>query len=326
MRRIPGTLQPQSLEVTWHYVSDRMDQLGISKKIGGTGPVVNNLEYDVKRYFAENGALYDAAITAWNHKGVYDGSRPVSYIRYMGGLGQSTDPNLVVDKGGGNMVSTYNPEGLPLESGLVEVITPATTAPGQRHANLAGHEGEIAIKTWQGAISGTAPFDDPSQVSGVGWILATKWMPYQLSSFVTPPFPGYISGHSTFSRSAAEVLTMLTGTPYFPGGLGEYDIQQGSGLNFEYGPTTPLSLQWATYFDASDQAALSRIYGGIHPSFDDLPGRQVGHLIGPQAWQLATEYFNGTVVPEPSSAALLVLAALLFLPGRRWIRLFDLAC
>jgi Domain of unknown function (DUF6851) len=299
-----------------NYVADRMDQLGVPKKIGGSGPVVGNLEYDIKRYFAENGALYDAAISAWNHKGVYDGSRPVSYIRYMGGLGQSSDPNLTVDKGAGNIVNTYNPEGLPLEPGLVEVITPATTAPGQRHANLAGHEGEIAIKSWQGAISGIAPFNDPSQISGVGWILATKWMPYQLSSFVTPPFPGDISGHSTFSRSAAELLTMFTGTPYFPGGLGEYDIQQGSGLNFEYGPTTPLNLQWATYFDASDQASLSRIYGGIHPSFDDLPGRQVGHIIGPQAWELAMQYFNGAVVPEPSSAGLLLLAMLILMPGR----------
>ena len=72
-----------------------------------------------------------------------------------------------------------------------------------------------------------APFTNPSQIGGVGWILATTWMPYQLSSFVTPPFPGLASGHSTFSRSAAEVLTMLTGTPYFPGGLGEYDIHTG---------------------------------------------------------------------------------------------------
>jgi hypothetical protein len=132
-------------------------------------------------------------------------------------------------------------------------------------------------------------------------------MPYQLSSFVTPPFSGLASGHSTFSRSAAEVLTMLTGTPYFPGGLGEYDILQGSGLRFEYGPATDLQLQWATYFDAADQAALSRIYGGIHPTFDDLPGRQIGHIVGPQAWQLAMEYFNGTAVPEPSAFVLSLL-------------------
>ena len=91
-------------------------------------------------------------------------------------------------------MNTYHPDGLPLEPGLVEVITPATTAAGERHEHLAGHEGKIAIRSWQGAIPGTAPFDDPSEISGVGWIRADEWMPYQLLGFVTPPFAGYVSG------------------------------------------------------------------------------------------------------------------------------------
>ena len=70
------------------------------------------------------------------------------------------------------MVNTYHPDGLPLEPGLVEVITPATTAPGERHEHLAGREGKIAIRAWQGAIAGIAPFDDPSEISGVDWIPA----------------------------------------------------------------------------------------------------------------------------------------------------------
>ena len=227
----------------------------------------------------------------------------------MGQLGQSSDPNLTVDLGGGNIKNTYNPEGLPLVPGLIEVITPQTTAPGQRHEALAGHEGEMAVYSWQGPIPGVKPFVDPNDFSGVGWILAKNWLPYQLSSFVTPPFPGLASGHSTFSRSAAEVLTAFTGTPYFPGGLGQYDIAQGSGLNFEYGPTTPLSLQWATYFDAADQAAISRIYGGIHPTYDDIPGRMIGGVVGPDAYALAMQYFNGQVVPEPSSFVLLAIGS-----------------
>ena len=75
-------------------VSDKMDQLGIPKRIGGAGPVVSDLEWDVKKYFALNGGLHDAAIAAWNHKGVYDSARPISFIRYMGQLGQSSDPDL----------------------------------------------------------------------------------------------------------------------------------------------------------------------------------------------------------------------------------------
>ena len=102
-------------------------------------------------------------------------------------------------------------------------------------------------------------------------------MPYQLLGFVTPPFAGYVSGHSTYSRTGAEVLTLFTGSEFFPGGLFEYDIPMGSGLDFEYGPTTPMKLQFATYFDASDQASISRVYGGIHPPTDDFPGRRIGH-------------------------------------------------
>jgi hypothetical protein len=288
-------------------VTDKMEQLGLSKRIGGAGPVVNDLEWDVKKYFALNGGLHDAAIAAWNHKGVYDSARPISFIRYMGQLGQSSDPNLMVDLGGGNMVSTYHPNGLPLEPGLVEVVTPATTAPGQRHEHLAGSEGKIAIFAWQGAIDGVAPFTDPSQISGVDWILADTWMPYQLLGFVTPPFAGYVSGHSTYSRTGAEVLSLFTGSPFFPGGIFEYDIPQGSGLDFEYGPSTPLKLQYATYFDASDQASISRIYGGIHPPADDFPGRRIGHIVGPDAFALAMSYFAG--VPEPSGTLLAVIAA-----------------
>lgn len=290
-------------------ITDKMELLGISKQIEGTGPVVNDLEWDIKSMFALNGGLHDAAIAAWNHKGVYDSSRPVSFIRYMGQLGQSSDPSG----------PSYHEDGLPLEPGLVEVIAPATTAPGERHAHLAGSEGKIAIRSWQGAVDGVAPFDDPSEIGGVDWILAENWMPYQLNGFVTPPFAGFVSGHSTYSRTGAEVLTLLTGTPFFPGGIFEYDIPMGSGLDFEYGPTTPLKLQFATYFDASDQASLSRVYGGIHPPADDFPGRRIGHEVGPDAWELAMRYFSGQTVPEPASYVLWMLALACFARGR-WQR------
>jgi hypothetical protein len=292
-------------------VTDKMEQLGIAKRVGGVGPTVSDLEWDVKKYLALNGGLHDAAIAAWNHKGYYDSARPISYIRYMGQLGQSSDPGLTVDLGGGNVVNTYHANGLPLEPGLVEVITPATTAAGQRHEHLAGSEGKIAIFAWQGAVDGVAPFTDPSDFSGVDWITADTWMPYQLLGFVTPPFPGYVSGHSTFSRTGAEVLTLFTGSEFFPGGIFEYDIPVGSGLDFEYGPSVALKLQYATYFDASDQASISRIYGGIHPPADDFPGRRIGNLVGPAAFERAMALF----VPEPASGWL-ALVAVAMLGGR----------
>ena len=134
----------------------------------------------------------------------------------------------------------------------------------------------------------------PPRYSGVGWILAADWLPYQLPTFVTPAFAGYISGHSTFSRAAAEVLTALTGSSYFPGGLYEVSVPAGS-LKVEQGPSEDLTLQWATYFDAADAAGISRLYMGIHVSPDDFGGRKIGSRCGKAAWSLAERYFDGEV-------------------------------
>ena len=126
---------------------------------------------------------------------------------------------------------------------------------------------------------------------------AVDWIPYQRRTFVTPAFPGLISGHSTFSRAAAEVLTMFTGSAYFPGGLGEYVAKKGEYLVFEDGPSVDVRLQWATYYDAADQAGQSRLWGGIHIWPDDGQGRQLGSIVGIDAANLAKKYFDGTAIP-----------------------------
>jgi hypothetical protein len=263
----------------WNVIANSVsDTPGFAHRIGGTGPELDRLEWDVKLYFALNGAVHDAAIAAWGLKGYYNSVRPISMIRYMGGLGQSSDPSL----------PSYNSEGLPLVPGLIELITPASSAPGQRHANLARHIGEIAVYAWRGF-----PADPKATTSGVGWIRAVDWVPYQRSTFVTPAFAGYVSGHSTFSRAAAEVMTSFTGSQYFPGGLSEWTTVAGT-LKHEKGPTTDVALQWASYYDAADQAGISRLYMGIHISADDFEGRQIGDLCGRGAWSLAEHYFDGS--------------------------------
>ena len=263
----------------WNTLANGVsDALAPDLRIGGTGETVDRLEWDVKLYFALNGATHDAAIAAWGSKNHYDYVRPISMIRYMGGLGQSSDP----------AGPSYHPDGLPLVDGLVEVVTPETTGPGGRHGELAGNEGEIAVRAW----SGTPP-NPETDVAGVEWIRAVEWVPYQQPSFVTPAFAGYVSGHSAFSRAAAEVMAGITGSPYFPGGLGEWTIEADS-LKFEAGPSTDVTLQWAAYADASDQAGISRLYGGIHVRADDLAGRIIGADIGDAAWAKARTYFDGS--------------------------------
>ena len=263
----------------WNVIANTVsDELSPNLRIGGAGPVVDRLQWDVKLYFALNGADHDAAIVAWGLKGFYDSVRPISMIRYMGGVGQSSDPAL----------PSYNVAGLPLVTDLVELITRETSAPGERHAKLAGHEGQIAIRAWAGN-----PADPKTQTSGVDWILAVNWVPYQLPTFVTPSFSAYASGHSTFSRAAAEVLTGFTGSEFVPGGLDSWTTAAGS-LKVEAGPTQDVTIQWATYYDAADLAGVSRLYGGIHIRADDFTGRRIGSQCGIAAWALAQRYYAGT--------------------------------
>jgi hypothetical protein len=171
--------------------------------------------------------------------------------------------------------------------------------------------GEVAILAWPGQ-----PDDPENEFSGARWIRAIEWLPYQRETFVTPPFAGFISGHSTFSRAAAEVLTRFTGSGYFPGGLGTFTAPQGTYLAFENGPTETITLQWARYYDAADQAGISRLLGGIHIGADDLGGRRAGAQVGVAAYEKAVTYF----VPEPIDglAAVAALGSLLTLRRARW--------
>jgi len=264
----------------WNTMANAVTaELGENLRIGGMGEPVDALEWDVKLYLALNGANHDAAIAAWGTKGHYDYIRPISMIRWMGGNGQSSDPNG----------PSYDADGIPLEPGLVEVITPESSSVAERHASLAGHEGEIAVLSYAGN-----PPDPETEIGGVEWILAIDWVPYQAPTFVTPSFSGYVSGHSTFSRASAEVLTGITGTEFFPGGLGEWTIPANA-LDFEAGTEDGITLQWATYRDASDQAGVSRLYGGIHVRADDFAGRVMGAEIGQAAWELAQTYYGDAV-------------------------------
>jgi hypothetical protein len=264
---------PGHWNVLANYVADNPL---LVKKIGGLGPVVDDLEWDVKMYFALNAAVHEAACACWGAKRAYDGWRPIGAVRYLGALGQSSD----------SAKPSYNTNGLPLIPGLIEVVTSQMAA-----TNSSLTVGKVAVLTWPGP-----PASPSTQHSGVKWVNADTWVPYQRTNFVTPAFPGYFSGHSTFSRSAAEVLAALTGSPYFPGGLGSFS---GYVLGFEKGPSQPVTLQWATYYDAADQAGISRIWGGIHPPIDNFVGRNVGEQVGQGAWALAKKYFDGSVLSTP---------------------------
>jgi len=250
-----------------NYVSDHPSFM---KQFEGTGSVLDDLHWDVLSYFTLGGTMHDAAIAAWSVKGYYDYLRPISAIRYMADQGQSSDPAL----------PNYSLEGIPLIPGYSELVTATDPLVGSSNEHL----NKIKLYTWKGP---DYIIDPETDAAGVDWILAENWWPYQRPSFVTPPFAGYVSGHSTFSRAAAEVMTNMTGSAFFPDGLGEFHAPQNEFLVFEEGPSEDIILQWATYRDASDQCSLSRIWGGIHPPVDDIPGRVMGEQIGINAFNFS---------------------------------------
>src|SRR5262249_54326844 len=139
----------------------------------------SSLASDVKLYFALNAALHDAAVATWGAKRKYQSVRPISMIRELAFQGQSSDRHE----------SSFNPDGLPLVPGLVEVISKA------RQPALAGHVGDVAIRTAH------------------GWTLGTRWSPR--AGIVTPPYPGWVSDGSAFGRAAATILTAETGRPRY---------------------------------------------------------------------------------------------------------------
>ncbi|MEC7476914.1 MAG: FG-GAP-like repeat-containing protein [Bacteroidota bacterium] len=255
-----------------NYVSDHPD---LVKQFQGQGDILSDLEWDVKAYLALGAAMQDCAIAAWGAKGWYDTSRPVTAIRGMAELGQRTDPTA----------NNFHPGGLPLIPGKIETIQPGDPLSGAFGVNV----GKIKLWAWLGSA---AINNVDTDFAGVGWVLAESWEPYQRPSFVSPPFAGYVSGHSTFSRAAAEVLTAFTGDAYFPGGMGTFLAPANEFLVFEEGPSVDVELQWATYRDASDECSLSRIYGGIHPYFDDVPGRLMGIEIGLDAFDRAATFYG----------------------------------
>jgi hypothetical protein len=127
---------------------------------------------------------------------------------------------------------------------------------------------------------------------GYGKVLGQNWMPYQALNVVTPAFPEYVSGHSTFSAAGRTVLAAFYGNENFGARV---TIKAGSS-QIEPGltPAKDVVLSWKTLSDAADEAGMSRRYGGIHFWNGDQQGRVLGRLIGYNDWNLAQTYFNPT--------------------------------
>ncbi len=145
------------------------------------------------------------------------------------------------------------------------------------------------IRAWGGPEKGTVEMD------------GSQWIPYQASTFPTPPFPEFVSGHSTYSASAAQILALWTGSDHFGDSVtlapGSSKIEPG------ITPAQPVVLRWNAFTDAADEAGMSRRYGGIHFKAADLAGRALGRAVASKAWTKAQSYFDGTAAHAAQTAA-----------------------
>jgi len=133
----------------------------------------------------------------------------------------------------------------------------------------------------------------PDTINGFGTVKGQFWKPYQADHVVTPPFPEYVSGHSTFSAAGNVVLVGFTGSDNFGGSI---EIPVGwSSFEPNLPSTKPVTLSWPTYTALANEAGTSRRYGGIHFRSGDSQGRSLGNMVGQNVWSKAQSYFRGTI-------------------------------
>ncbi len=122
------------------------------------------------------------------------------------------------------------------------------------------------------------------------FIQGEAWRPYQVSTFPTPPFPEYTSGHSAFSMAAAETLLRFTRSDAFGA-----SYTQAVPLKVE--PSLALAvgtvLSWSSFTAAAQEAGESRLYGGIHFYEGNVSGLEMGRRVGALAFETAQAYWSG---------------------------------
>ena len=206
-----------------NYVSDHPL---FEKRFKGEGPILDDLEWDVKAYFALGGAVHDAAVSAWGIKGWYDYVRPISAIRWMADRGQSSDSRR----------PRYNPAGLPLIDGYIELVQAGDSSRWRRLGTHRQDQVESLART-----EPTSPIQIPTWLASAGSWPRTGG---RTNSPRLSPRPLLATSQATrpFLAAAAEVLTLLTGDPFFPGGLGEFRAERNRFLAFEEGPSVDVVL------------------------------------------------------------------------------------
>jgi hypothetical protein len=200
----------------------------------------DDLDRDMKLFFAVGNVVMDAFIACWEAKRAYDASRPYWWAQLY-------------------------------------------------------YKGK-QIEAWAGPGKGTRK------------IAAENWRPYSPVTFVTPPFPGYVSGHAAASGAASRMLELFTGSDRFGAvtlqqagyitGEAEFPTSQMQAHNGVAAVDVPDSkevrLSLPTFTATAELAAMSRLWGGYHVRVDNEEGLILGRRIAMYSWPKYQAYFDGT--------------------------------
>jgi len=138
------------------------------------------------------------------------------------------------------------------------------------------HQGE-QLTGWAGTHGGTKTMP------------AEQWCPYSPESFITPPFPGYTSGHATVSGACSKTIELFTGSDVYGFAERRKHCELTEDMPGEY-----VTLDLPTWSSTAELAALSRALGGYHIPVDNNVGLKVGRELATWSWPKYQEYFNGT--------------------------------
>jgi hypothetical protein len=107
------------------------------------------------------------------------------------------------------------------------------------------------------------------------------WRPYSPETFLCPPFPSYVSGHSCVSGACSEALRLFTGSDTF----GE-EVKLVPGILTEpahIGDT--VILKFPTFTQTAEMAGFSRVLGGYHIQADNKEGLTLGRNVSAEVWK-----------------------------------------
>ena len=127
--------------------------------------------------------------------------------------------------------------------------------------------------------------------SGKGMIemKGEEWRPYSPETFVCPPFPSYISGHSTVSGACSEVLKLFTGNDHF----GEEVKRIPGELTEPENKGEEVTLKFTTFTETANMAGISRVLGGYHIQCENIEGLKLGRNVASVVWKKYVGYIHG---------------------------------